>query len=505
MSYAANLFIQAFDVPSPTMGVISLLNMNHSLLRLLVILWTGLGLSYCGLAFFDEGIFCPPFYLQVENPAFGDISIQALGPFFECSGAEDKGWRTLRPFHYEAWDQACGHRELHLLYPLANAQKGPYTESSDFLGIIRSRSSYSCTGAKDHEFMAFPFYFSRDTGCPASSYKGIFPLGGEVKNILSYRRAHWVMFPLSLSLEKPYETRHFMPWPFIQWLEGPQSQGFALWPLFGFFERQGYYEHNYAFWPLIYDFRDDLDQATIRVRTGFLPFYAMESSKRGVSESWVWPFFGYTDLKDPSYYEKRYFWPFFVQGQGEDCCVNRWAPFYTYSSQGTYEKQWFCWPFLKLQRWREGDLFIERSQGLYFLIWHETQSSVKKEQAFYAQKTHFWPFFTYVDNGQGLEQFQLLSPLEVFFPNNEVVRRVYSPLFALFRSQTDVKGYTRTSFLFNMLVFEEDEAQQRFAIGPLLEWKEDDEGAGLEFFMGLLGFKKKKGKMTLKLFWVSLE
>src|SRR5206468_10740909 len=65
------------------------------------------------------------------------------------------------------------------------------------------------------------------------------------------------------------------------------------------------------------------------------------------SETYLWPFFGYSDRTAPaSYHEIRYLWPLFVQGRG-DHYINRWAPFYTHSVNHGYDKQWFLWPVLR--------------------------------------------------------------------------------------------------------------------------------------------------------------
>ncbi len=464
---------------------------------------------FTGLLFAEgsEGtdVFFPPFWLQEALPADAGSHVEACGPFFESRGTQEQGWVTFRPFYYSRWNKPTGQEEFHFLYPLANRYQKPNEIRADFMGLIRQRVSRSSSGVVDSESMFFPIYFSRDSGRPETSYQGIMPLGGEIKHVLGCDRMHWVMFPLYLSLEKSYETRSFMPWPFIQWLDGPESRGFALWPIFGTFERKGHYQHDFALWPLIYDFQDDLFKPIPRIRRGVLPFYAMESSENLKRETWFWPFFGYIDQKNPAYYETQYFWPLLVQGSGEGHYVNRWAPVYTYSSHAGRQKKWILWPIAKMERWEEEDLVIERSQGLYFIIWHEAQNSKNPAKPFHAEKTHVWPLLSYRDNGQGAEEFQLFSPLDVFFPYDEVVRTVYNPLFALFRYKKDAAGNQRQSFLFNTIVFEKTPEKERFALGPLLEWEETKEGTMLELFMGLIGIGQKEGKNVLKLFWISLN
>jgi hypothetical protein len=58
------------------------------------------------------------------------------------------------------------------------------------------------------------------------------------------------------------------------------------------------------------------------------------------------------------------------------------------------------------------------------------------------------------DNGAGRRQWQFLSPLEVFFPNNDDMRRSWNPLFALVRHDRRRSGDTRTSVLWGAITWE---------------------------------------------------
>ena len=66
-------------------------------------------------------------------------------------------------------------------------------------------------------------------------------------------------------------------------------------------------------------------------------------------------------------------------------------------------------------------------------------------------KVHYWPFLSYWDNGNGLRQWQVLSPIEVFFPANAEMRESYSPLFALYRHEVQPSGDTRSSLLWGAI------------------------------------------------------
>ena len=269
----------------------------------------------------------------------------------------------------------------------------------------------------------------------------------------------------------------------------------------GQFKRKNKYNRQYMLWPLIYDYKEDLDKPNITHKQGFLPFYTKETSANVESMTWVWPFFGYTHKTNPFYNESRYFWPFFVQGRGAVDYVNRWAPFYTHSIHRGKEKKWVMWPFLRTRNWDEKGVHIEEGQVFYFLIWSQRQWSLANPSAPFAEKTLVWPFFSYWDNGAGRKQFQFINPLEVFFLGNEVVSKVYTPLFALYRYNQIEPGHVRQTLLFNTVVWERKHDEKRIAIGPIIDWKEGKDSSHVQFLYGLFGLTKKNGKQGFKLFW----
>ncbi|MEJ1974215.1 MAG: hypothetical protein WDM96_17680 [Lacunisphaera sp.] len=112
------------------------------------------------------------------------------------------------------------------------------------------------------------------------------------------------------------------PWPFIRGLQRAGYDGFELWPLFGRNRHVGDYDHQFYLWPLIYKSEEHLSAPTPDVAVGVLPFYARANGPGYRSETFVWPFFGYTHRTQPdTYNEQRYLWPFLVQA----AAANAWS------------------------------------------------------------------------------------------------------------------------------------------------------------------------------------
>ena len=452
-----------------------------------------------------EEVICGPFYVQTRDFDSGELErAEILTPFFEESYVLPRPWQAFRPFALSIQEPEKQKKEFHFLYPLLNTYGAPYSKRWDLLGVVRSSATYSPFGDPPiTHFTIFPFYFSKQTGVPETSYRALFPLFGAVDGFFGYTRVEWYLFPIYLGLQKGKQKRTYLPWPFIQNQMGPNCGGGAFWPFAGHFWHEGVYDHKYIMWPLTYDYYGPLKGISGPARAkGFLPFHASIKGDTIESNTWVWPFFGYTCQTEPFYNESRYFWPLWVQGRGAERRINRWAPLYTDSIINGVHKKWFMWPILQMREWEHKDLLIRKDQVLYFLYWSERQRSLANLSGPYAQKTYAWPFVSGWNNGAGRTQLQIFDPIGVFFPNNEVVNKLYAPLFALYRHSHDEEaGHTRDSFLFNLLVIDKNKERKRVVFGPFLEWQKGS-SKNFKILKGLFGLENNEGKKKIQLFWL---
>lgn len=444
--------------------------------------------------------------LQQQTPQGEETRDQFLGPFVEKYSGPKQDWTAVRPFgiRYEGHGP-LNPRSFYFLYPLYGYRAIDPGYYWNLFYLVRG-SYYETNGEMDSRtFEIFPFYYDYDyPHTEEFSYWGILPFYGEVKDRFFFDRIKWVLFPFYTEWENNGETSYGTPWPFIFHRTGAGSSGFAFWPFFGTYERPGHYKYNYFLWPLIFHRVEDMDKEIPSTSYGFLPFYTYEENENRVKENFIWPFFGYTDQKSPEYHETRYFWPFLVQGRGTPY-VNRWGPFYTRSIRNGVDKQWWMWPLLRKRAWETEQLEVTNWSFLYFLYWAEFQRSLDPNIDFKASKTFAWPFFSYGNNGVDRQQFQLFTPLIPWFKHNEVVRDVYSPLFALYRYDGNKEDETwRHSLLFNLLTLEKKESGHRFTLGPILDLQSGEEEAGFSILHGLLSREKKDGETKWKLFWFTL-
>lgn len=405
----------------------------------------------------------------------------AAGPLlFGKMTPDGERYSGFRPLWVQRHDAKGRFRAGYFLYPLFSYTVDENTYKWSVLELIRRTDrrvdapASSSTLAARGEFEVWPFWFSRQTGDPEMSYRALFPVAGTIKNKLGFERANWFLFPLYFQSEKRAVITTSVPWPIVRVTRGA-AHGFGIWPLFETKERPGAWRQQTILWPLGYNHTtypkpDDPAGTPPRRAVGFLPFYARHTGPGYIDENFGWPFFGYTDHTQPNrYHETRYFWPFLVQGRGDNRYVNRWGPFYTHSVVKGYDKTWYAWPVVRHAQWSDHNLAMEKTQVLFFLYWSEQQRSATHPEKPAAALTHLWPLFSSWDNGAGRTQFQLFSPLEVFFPGNEKVRAAWSPLFAVARLERDGAGTSRGSLLWHAVTWRRNdaEASREFHVGPL--------------------------------------
>ncbi len=423
-----------------------------------------------------------PFYVAEENGSGQIESQHVLGPIFEhrtdAGGGE---MRAFRPLWLET--DTGGARSDYLFYPFFTWQRDAAGSSFTFFRLINFSHDTVPAKRERRGFDLWPFYFSRDTGDPATSYHALFPIAGTIKERFGKDRLTWYAFPLYFNTDVGGKQVTSAPWPFIRVINGAGHHGFEFWPLYGWREHPGDYRTQFWLWPLGFKDETHLSAAQPEVKLGFLPFYSRDSGAGHFGESYVWPFFGYTHFTAPvKYDETRYFWPFLVQGRGDEAYVNRFGPIYTHSIIRGYDKTWLLWPLFRHARWTEDGITQEQNQFFYIVYSSLEQRHAARPSEAPAYKRHLWPLFSAWDNGAGRRQIQVLSPFEVFFPANQIVRQVYTPLFAIYRYEQSAPGDTRQSLLWNLVSWRRSPGEQEFHLGPFGWHRDPGEAHGRLFW-----------------------
>jgi hypothetical protein len=435
-----------------------------------------------------------------------------LGPLFFSHPIAPAGRvGGFRPFYTKRLAVGGDTAEITVLYPLFyHRNYGPNYEWSilkliNHFGPRPGEAPRPATQEKD--FDVWPFYFSSVTPDPQTTYHALWPISGTLQHRFSRDRIDFVLWPLYLRTEKDGAVTTSTPWPIFHTTHGA-AQGWALWPLYGTQDWPGAYHREFYLWPLgwnntIQPSAEAPPGTAAKHETGFLPFYTSERGPFLNSENYLWPFFGYTDRTAPFRdHVTRYFWPFAVQGRGDNRYINRWGPAYTHSIIKGYDKTWIAWPLWRQARWDEEGLAQTKTQFFFFIYWGLEQRSLAHPAAAPARKFHVWPLVSVWDNGAGRRQWQAPSPLEVFFPHNDEVRESWTPLFSLVRHDQSAPGETRTSLLWDGITWSHSTAHQRseFHLGPLLGIERNPYGRRVTLLGGLIGWNRGPADRSWHLF-----
>lgn len=441
------------------------------------------------------------------------VSWRSAGPLiFRNPSAEPGTVAGFRPL-FARWTTPSGQlRETNVLYPIfTHRTDGDTYRWSVFQLVNRSGARAAGTAAGQtaptyETFDVWPFWFSRDTGSPESSYRALFPVAGTLQARFGYDELSWMLFPIYARAEKRGAVSTSTPWPFVKVTRGTE-QGFALWPLYGKREKSAAFEREFFLWPLAWNNTiepaDAAPAGTLsRREVGFLPFYTSETDTGFVNRNYAWPFFGYTIRTEPiRYRESRYFWPFLVQGRGEQKFVNRWGPFYTHSIVKGTDKTWLLWPFYREKSWTDAGLHQTQRQFLYFVYRSTAQRSANNPAAAPAHKTHLWPLVSAWNNGAGRRQIQFPSLLEVFFPDNERVRASWSPLFALYRFDQTAPDASRHDLLWGLITWRRDPGAHEFHLGPLFSTSANVAEKRVAIGNGVLAWERRTTAAGWRFFW----
>lgn len=430
-----------------------------------------------------------PVYVQHADPSAGTSAVEILGPLlFARSGPPQQ--KGIRPLYMTS--TANGVTEGNFLYPFFTWRNEAEYQTFSFFQLVNLRTDKPVDRPADEHLDVWPFYFSRRAPDPVESYRAFFPLGGTIKNRFGRDRIRFVAFPLYSHTEKAGRHVTHAPWPFLRFIDGNDHHGFEFWPIYGRSARPGDYDRRFWIWPLGYKSSKNLSEPVPDVQIGVLPFYSRDTGPGYIRENYAWPFFGYTHRTEPYRYdERRYLWPFLVQGNGDDRVVNRWGPFYTHSVIKGTEKTWLLWPVYRNLRWEADGVAQEKNQILFFLWWSLGQKSLSNPAAAPARKTHFWPLYSAWDNGAGRRQVQALSPFEIFFPRNDTVRQLWTPLFSLYRYDQKPDTSVRHSLLWNAVSWQRAPEKKEFHLGPLFSIHTNSERRRVALGNGVVGMQRK--------------
>jgi len=182
-----------------------------------------------------------PFWVAQEDEVTGQLtSEQILGPLYAAQTNPDGSTqKVIRPLWLTTVQGE--ERTSYLFYPFFTWRRDAQSSYFSFVQLINRRHYSAADGPAEHHLDIWPFYFSRETGDPATSYHAFFPVAGTIKNRFGKDRLTWYAFPLYFNTDRDGMEITSAPWPFLRFINGAGHHGFEFWPLFGSREHPGDY------------------------------------------------------------------------------------------------------------------------------------------------------------------------------------------------------------------------------------------------------------------------
>jgi hypothetical protein len=175
-------------------------------------------------------------------------------------------------------------------------------------------------------------------------------------------------------------------------------------------------------------------------------------------------------------------WPFIVFARGEGKTTTRVWPFFSQAHSAKLESDFYLWPIYKYNRLNSPPLDSRRTRICFYLYSDRTERNANTDET--RRRIDFWPFYTHRRDYNGNNRLQVLALLEPFLPGSRGVERNYSPLWSLWRSESNLKTGARSqSLLWNLYRHEATPAAKKCSLlFGLFQYQSGSEGKRMRLF-----------------------
>jgi hypothetical protein len=462
-----------------------------------------------GKTLMESGLLAHEFELTLEQGIRGEV----LGPIFAWEHAGERSYWGLNPLWSKESDLGGEISYFDFLYPVLTYRRYGEDARWQFFQVLNFVQSSGAESTNANRFSIFPFYLQQRSSDTNQNYTSVLPFYGKMKDRFHRDEIQFFMFPVYLESRKSdVETRNYL-FPVFHTRQGNSLKGWQLWPIYGIetkgltqrtntideLETVGGYEKSFALWPVFLRQKTGLGTTNEAETTALLPAFSIQRSLDRDSTSIAWPLFTYTEDRQKQYREWDFPWPLMVVARGSGKTGHRIWPLYSRFSNTNLTSGFFLWPFYKYNSYQTSLSKRERHRAMYFLYsqWKETQKDSGKTRT----RMDLWPLFFRQTDFNGRRQFQVLALLEPFWPQNRAVRRCYSPLWAIWRSERDSEAQRSShSILWNLARWEtvQDNRKGSFLFG-LARYHATSEGVRWRlFYLPAFGGKKPQADASSK-------
>ncbi len=423
----------------------------------------------------------------------GTERIRALGPVVETVRAPDGSRLTaVRPFFARETDAASGWEHTDWLWPVGESKRLEGGALSWRLLTAYGRQPDPDDPHGRWRLWVLPLYFQgRDA--QGRGYLAVFPVGGRVRDFLTYDEAVFALWPLWSRTRRGATTTHHALWPVVSWTDGPGIRRARVFPLYGVGHYRQWASHRFVLWPLWSEARYHQPPPG---GYGFLAFPLYGRVRRGEerSDSVLPPFFRLS--RSPTQTEVTAPWPIVRIRRGDLHETTVWPLFGHRRREGIAEDS-LLWFFFQRERIDRGAVEVERWRAVPVLTveTHHARDDARPP----VREVRVWPLLSYRRRGEA-QRFRLLElwPARGARP----VERSWAPFWTLLdvRAEGDARETELLWGLYRRRV--RAPGQQRTSLFPLIEWDRcGPEERGWQVLKGLAGYRREGADRRLRLFY----
>lgn len=374
--------------------------------------------------------------------------------------------------------------EMDLLYPIGRFL---YTEdhaTERLFPIWWWKKRESESGATEVDWAVVPFFFGGG-GPPENTYFAFFPIGGTIKDFLTYDEINFVLFPIfgSTYRSQGNQSSYAILFPITGWGHGDNGwRWWRFWPLYGHSWYPGHYDRKFFLWPFWHSETNFLNTANPSEEWMLFPFYGQIERGAYHGRTVLYPFFGWEWNEETGYSNVDVPWPIvriMKNASGRPYERQRVMPFYTHYRGEEIDSTTYLWPIV-WERYETTPAF-DREKFIIAPFYYRYRSQRHQEGRTVDEGNWspggtdtLWPLFRRYEETDGHEQFDVLWPVP--WPRVAGFRENWWPFFSLFSRETDGAGAVSTRLVLDLFRSESNEYETRWSIPVLGGFRTTSEG-----------------------------
>lgn len=407
---------------------------------------------------------------------------EAFGPFWAAERRWPEDWEatpeapeppvsriartfTLAPlFNWNA-EPVVDNVSWDLLYPVITYDRyGPESRLQVFQ-LLRFTGGATQDAARTRSFTLVPFFWFRRSAEDSSlNYGAVWPFYGTLQKRLFRDEVRFVMWPAWVQTRRRDVVTDNYLVPFVHSRRGEGLRGWQVWPLYGTEHKEvttrtnGFgdvevvpgHDRRFVLWPFYSAADLGVGSTNPITQRTLLPFYSVQRSPAKDREIYGWPFGpAFLEDRELDYRQTSFLFPVFAYARGPGKQALRLWPVYGTTRYAQSHSSFAAWP-LYYHKDTMSEPLERHTTRIAFFLYTDIETRDRRTGKT-TRRSDLWPLFAARRDAAGNERFQMLAVLEPLLPANESVRRLYSPLWSVWRSERNLgAGTASQSLLWNL-------------------------------------------------------